>query len=62
MQNINSEYLSKSTVGSSLAFRKSPSKFDSTNDESSYLGRSTANTSRKDWSKPDYQNIKKIPH
>ena len=64
MRNNHTEYLSKSSVGSPLTFKKSPGKYggyEGRNDETPFLERSTANTTRKDWSNSDYQNIKRIP-
>lgn len=64
MKNPNTEFLSKSSVGSPLAFKKSPGKYglvEAKNEETAFLERSTASTSRKDWANSDYVNVKRIP-
>ena len=50
MKTPNTEYLSKSSVGSPLAFKKSPGKYgyaEAKNNDSPFLEKSTASTSKK---------------
>lgn len=63
MRTENYDYLSKSSVGpSSMTFKKSPNKYGYTElkpEEVSYMEKSMASPSRKEWVASDYSGVRK---